>query len=177
MTREHEREKLQSCDNCLHEVVSGNETEMHYDEAERTQQNVGARSRKPASNCGRNRSQKMVLTAHEILRLAESCHKNHVIRVRASLGSRSPTESVLAEVNRFTRVSDPTLACVVKKLLHGDTPAHECQLVQEYLADENIKTSPPCPCSADPAPCDVLFFPHHTKCLAGRRFNSRLSPV
>ena len=58
-------------------------------------------------------------------------------------------------------------------LIHDNTPAHKCVLVQDFLKEEKVVQLSHPPYSHDLSPCDFFLFPLLKKTLSGRRYESR----
>ena len=58
-------------------------------------------------------------------------------------------------------------------LIHDNTPAPKCVLVQDVLKDEKVVQLSHPPYSPDLCPCDFFLFPLLKKTLTGRRYESR----
>ena len=58
-------------------------------------------------------------------------------------------------------------------LIHGNAPAHECVLVQDFLKEEKVVQLSHLPYSPDLSHCDFFLFPFLKKTLSCRRYESR----
>ena len=58
-------------------------------------------------------------------------------------------------------------------LIHDNTTAHKCALVQDFLKEEKVVQLSHPLYSPDLSPCDVFLFPLLKKPLSGRCYESR----
>ena len=111
--------------------------------------------------------------AHSVLQLKLNCTIK--ISGRASLRNTTQRLCLLQSTVFYNRVRPNTGMRGIKPL-HDNAPDHRCNLVKEYLVDENTETLSHPPYSPVFAPCNFFLFPHlKKKSLARRRFNSRSS--
>ena len=87
-------------------------------------------------------------------------HKKNFLGQEVSL-IPSTRDSVLAEANSFHKTARPNIRVHWVKILYDNAPAHESELVQENLIQENVETLQHPAYSPDLAPQNFILAPHN----------------
>ena len=157
----------------LSEIVTGDETWMHFYEPKRKEQNKSwlPKGSSPVKIARRNNSTSKVL----YIRFFNSqgplaqipCQNNQMIN------SDSYTKNVLPDVIRSINIQRPVTGTRGIKILHDNAAPHKSAMTKAFLEDNGLQVLPHPPYSPDLAPCDFFLFPRLKRELSGRSFQSR----
>ena len=159
-------------------VVTGDETWVHYFEPVRTVSNkiwTTKHSKRPII-AKRSLSTKKVLYA--IFFSGEGVAIKVPVKKGKSITGKYCKDVVLKKLKKYYQKRRPATGFKHVRLLHDNASAHTSAIVTAFLKKEKITVlphppPPPTPYSPDIAPCDFFLFPKLKAFLAGRKYQSR----
>ena len=89
------------------------------------------------------------------------------------IGSSSWFSQIHSKVKAHYEKGRPATGLRGLCLIHDNTPAHKCVLVQDFLKEEKVVQLSHPLYSPDLSPCDFFLFPLLKKTFSGRRYESR----
>lgn len=157
----------------LANVVTGDETWIHYFEPVRKQSNKIWATR----NCKRPIIAKRTLSAKKVLYAIFFSIEGIAIQVPVKRGKsitgKYYRDVVLKKLKKYYQKRRPVTGFKHVRLLHDNAPAHTSAIVSNFLKQEKVNVLPHPPYSPDLAPCDFFLFPKLKNYLAGRKYRSR----
>jgi histone-lysine N-methyltransferase SETMAR len=152
------------------EVVTGDETWIHYYEPKRKQQNMVwiREGDTPPTITKTERSAGKVMYAIFFSNQGPVCQVP--VPAGRHVSGSYYAETILPQVLQEWSSSHPGHRL---RIHHDNAPAHRSAIVLSFLEDNNILQVPHPPYSPDLAPCDFWLFPRLKDHLRGRRFESR----
>jgi histone-lysine N-methyltransferase SETMAR len=154
------------------DIVTGDETWIHYYEPNRKQQNmVWVKEGDSAPTIAKTER-----SAGKAMYAIFFSNQGVVAQIPVPAG-RTVTgvyyaEAVLPQVQQAWNTKHPGRRL---RIHHDNAPAHRSAIVQSFLEDQNITQVPHPPYSPDMAPCDFWLFPRLKDHLRGQRYESRSS--
>ena len=154
-------------------VVTGNETWVHYFEPVRKVSNkiwATKHSKRPII-AKRSLSTKKVLYA--VFSSGEGVAIKVPVKKGKSITGKYYKDVVLKKLKKYYQKRRPATGFKHVRLLHGNAPAHTSAIVTAFLKKEKVTVLPHPPYSPELAPCDFFLFPKLKAFLAGRKYQSR----
>lgn len=154
-------------------VITGDETWVHFFEPKRKSQNKIWASKGCRRPCIAKRTMSVKKVMYVIFFSNQGPAFQIVVPKGKSVNANFYKNVVLKKMKKYFKNRRPGTGLRGVKLLHDNASSHKAAVVREFLKHEKVVELPHPPYSPDLAPCDFFLFPMLKKHLAGRKYGSR----